>query len=226
VLTDPTQPEAFRRSGHWASPLLDFRLRVPQQRGALALGSAGEPAYRSNSLSGHERNRLFLQGGEGFIDLSLVSGTDSPLDARSFALLDYDRDGWLDIALMSVGAPRFQLFRNRIAELSPDDAGRVVTLRLVGANRSPGPVPGASNRDGVGALVVVETSLGPRAFRRSAGEGLAAVNAAALRFALREGEELRSVEVRWPSGDVTRLTNLPTADEVVLREGEAGGATR
>lgn len=87
-------------------------------------------------------------------------------DARSFAMLDYDSDGWLDIALMSTGAPRFRLFRNRIGELKPEREGALI--RLEGGNHTP-QAGRLSNRDAAGAEVLVITSAGKRLFRRSAG---------------------------------------------------------
>ncbi len=183
MLSDPTQSEAFRKSEHWRdSPLLDFRLRVE--------GSAfSGPAFRSNSFSGGERNRLLLaRPGGGFADRSLVSGLDSKMDGRSFATFDFDGDGWLDIALASANAPRLQLFRNRMAEL--EAGGRAVAVRLVGS------VENGSTRDAVGALL----TAGGRIYRRSIGEGLAAQNSAALWLTAEAGA---TVSVRWPSGHVS-----------------------
>ena len=94
MLTDPTQSEMFRQSSAWQSPLLNFQLRVKQT-------SSSGPAYRSNSLSGNERNRLLISQNGSFKDHSLISGIDASEDSRSFALFDYDNDGWLDIALAS-----------------------------------------------------------------------------------------------------------------------------
>lgn len=216
MLSDPTKPAAFRESAHWRSPLLDFRLRVRQDT-PLGLDAPDGPKWRSHSFSGHERNRFLLGGPEGFTDLSLVSGADCREDARSFAMLDYDADGWLDIALMSTHAPRFRLFRNRLGDLGR--GGRVLTLRLEGGNRSAN-ASDRSARDAVGAVVTAVTSAGSRAFRRSAGEGLASQNAAAVRVTLAPGESLRELQVRWPSGK--RTTHRPKASDttVVLREVE------
>ena len=54
------------------------------------------------SFSGYERNHLFVnQDGKAFVDLSGVSGLDAVGDSRSFAVLDYNRDGWPDIGLVN-----------------------------------------------------------------------------------------------------------------------------
>ena len=194
MLSDPTQSEEFRQSKHWDSPLLDFQLRVEGS------GLSG-PAFRSNSFSGNERNRLLLAGEQGFTDRSLVSGVDSKKDARSFAILDFDGDGWLDIALASANAPRLQLFRNQIAKTGA--TGHAVAIRLIGA------VENGSNRDAVGALV----SANGRLFRRSLGEGLAAQNSSAIWIS--EGTEIK---VQWPSGQKTTHVIPPDQRQVTIAE--------
>lgn len=214
MLSDPTQSEAFRRSEHWKSPLLNFQLRIKQEEPGVLTGSRG-PSYRSNSFSGSERNRLLLAGDSGFVDRSLVSGVDCREDARSFAVLDYDKDGWLDIALASANAPRLRLFRNRSGDLG--NKGRVVTVRLVGGNRG-GVASELSNRDAGGATLRVVTTHGSRLYRRSIGEGLASQNGAALRVALLPDEEAKSFVVKWPSGRVIEGIIESGSEEVLLSE--------
>ena len=222
MLSDPGKSDSFRRSSHWRSPLLKFQLRVKQDS-ALGLGTADGPKWRSNSFSGRERNRFLLGGSQGFADLSLVSGVDCLEDARSFAMLDYDADGWLDIALMSTQAPRFRLFRNRFGDGTK--GGRVLTLRLEGANHAATASPAAaatSARDAIGAVVTAVTTTGRRTFRRSAGEGLASQNAAGLRLTLAPGESLRELQIRWPSGRTS--THRPKPGDSTLRLQEPASA--
>ena len=71
-----------------------------------------------HSLSGNGRNRLFLDenSGEHFRDHSALAGLDSDSDSRGFALLDYDRDGWQDIALVNAHNPLSQLFDNELGD--------------------------------------------------------------------------------------------------------------
>ncbi len=210
--SDPTQDKAFRTLDSWKSPLLNFNLSVPQSKSA----PSGSPVYLSNSFSGNERNRLLIAGENGFSDRSLVSGVDCREDARSFAVLDYDGDGWLDIALVSINAPRFRLFRNRFGELG--STGRVVQIQLRGGNESSQASIGMSNRDGIGALLKVTTSRGKRIYRRSAGEGLSSQNSAAIRVTLMEGESLDRVEVLWPSGIVTEFDPIPSKAMMEISE--------
>lgn len=152
------------------------------------------------SLSGHERNRLFISSeGKQFTDVSGVSGLDDPGDGRAFAVLDYDRDGWPDVATVNANAPWLQLFRNEIESVS-GDGGRMVALRFVGGNDTDRPSASWSARDGFGATVTLDVG-GRRILREHrAGEGMAAQNSATLIVGLGETEQARALSVRWPSG--------------------------
>mgnify|MGYP001545796616 FL=1 len=207
MLKDQGQSSEFRNSKHWESPLLDFRLRVPEE------GTGNIQAAKSNSFSGNERNRLVMGGRGGFVERSLVSGADCKEDARSFALLDFDQDGWIDIALPSCNGPRLRMFRNRFGDLGA--TGRAVELVLRGSHTGSAPSSGQSNRDGVGAVLTVVTDRRTRVFRKSLGEGLAAQNSGRIRVTLAEGEELKEFVVRWPSGKVSKLS--PVRGEALVR---------
>ena len=66
------------------------------------------------SFSGKERNHLFQNAqGREFHDISGISGIDTPQDGRTFAVWDYDRDGWQDIALLNINTPVLSLYRNQ-----------------------------------------------------------------------------------------------------------------
>ncbi len=207
MLSDSSQSDEFRKSEHWKTSLLDFK----------AIVTLPDGRQRSNSLSGGERNRLVMRSGDGFVDRSLVSGVDCREDARSFSLLDYDNDGWVDIALASVNDKRLRLFRNRFGDLGAK--GRVVEVSLQGANDEAKVSQGFSNRDAVGAVLTVVTSKSKRAYRKSIGEGMAAQNSGRIRITLADGENLKSLSVRWPSGKVTKLEPLPDNKRIEIVEG-------
>jgi hypothetical protein len=205
VFNDPGKSEEFRLSEHWFTKLLDMRVVIPQ--------SDEKGKFKSHSLSGNERNRLLIGGKKGFKDRSLVSGVDSREDARSYALLDYDKDGWVDIALPSINGQRLRLFRNRFGDLGAK--GRVVEVSLQGANTESLITALKSNRDAIGAILTVITDKTKRVYRRSIGEGMAAQNSGRIRVTLAEGEILQSLSVRWPSGKTTKIK--PTLDQLQIK---------
>ncbi|MFN0127820.1 MAG: ASPIC/UnbV domain-containing protein [Verrucomicrobiales bacterium] len=194
--------------------VLDTSTRV-EGRGRVA---------RSHSFSGHETNSLFMnEGGRAFADWSALSRTDSLYDGRGFAYLDYDRDGWVDIALVNSNAPQFELFRNRMGALGA--TGRAIRVRLVGARRSAEPArERLSPRDGTGAHVVV--SVGGRALRREArlGDGFAAQNSQTLLIGIGPRESVDGIAVLWPSGRESRVGTTPAGALVTVHEdaGDSG----
>ena len=211
MLKDQSRSQDFRSSKHWDSPLLDFDIWVPVE------SSDGKEKFQSNSFSGNERNRLLLRDRDGaFKDRSLVSGVDCKEDARSFAMFDYDRDGWLDIILPSINGQRLRLFRNRLGELGA--TGRVVEITLEGSQISASGDKTRSNRDAVGSLLTATTNQRTRIFRKSIGEGLAAQNSGKIRVTLAEGEILKDLSVRWPSGKKTTINPNPSKLELKIAE--------
>ena len=55
-----------------------------------------------HSFSGYERNCWFHNMGDGgFTDLSALSGLDNVADGRAHVVWHFDRDGWLDVALVN-----------------------------------------------------------------------------------------------------------------------------
>ena len=140
---------SFRHSEEWKrseagaalAPMIDRRLQG---------GVVEDGRYLVHSLSGSERNHHFVNDGEeGFEDRSLTSGADSPADGRGFVLLDYDRDGRTDLAVVNANTPLFNLYRNNIPK-----AGNSIAVRLVGgAGPEGGGAEGFAVRDGYGAHV-------------------------------------------------------------------------
>ena len=155
------------------------------------------------SLSGYQRNRLFLNvEGRDFIDLSGLSAADSPADGRAFATLDFDRDGRIDLAVVNANEPLCELFANR------SKAGHILALRFVGGNERDEISREWSVRDGYG--VSVEVDVGGRTLLREhrAGEGFSAQNSATLIVGLGAHQRADAVRVRWPSGRTQRTTDV------------------
>lgn len=191
---------------------------------ADAVRSEGHIGTRDNvdgsSQSGHERDHFFLSLGCGdqFEDVSFVSGLDDPADGRSFVLWDFNQDGWQDLAVVNANNPKTRIYRNDIGTLPGAPKSHAIAIRLVGGNRTALASPQWSNRDGVGAQVRVE--VGSRLLARAitAGEGRAAQNSALLLVGIGETDLVDRLEVRWPSGRVSVLEDLPTEQLVTVFE--------
>lgn len=172
------------------------------------------------SFSGHERDYVFMNLGDGqFKDVSGVSGANDPGDGRGFALLDFDRDGWWDIASINANAPSLKLYQNRFgADPEWRAAHNVIALRFVGANHRAEPAKGLSNRDGFGAVVTID--LGDRKLTRQhrAGEGFATQNSTTMLVGIDAAKAAKKVTVRWPSGKTQTLEDVAANRLVTVRE--------
>ena len=161
----------------------------------------------NGSLSGHERNVLYWNEGDGrFADLSAVAGLDFPEDGRAFVTFDFDRDGDLDILLNNRNSPQLRLLRNDFPA-----AHRSVAVRLEGT---------ASNRDAVGARLVLETASGRRLTRTvRSGSGFRSQPSRVTHFGLADEGQIRSLTIYWPSGAVERRDGIPADHFVSIKEG-------
>jgi tetratricopeptide (TPR) repeat protein len=124
---------------------------------------------------------------------------------RGLATGDLDNDGRPDLLVMGQNEP-LAYFHNQT-----EHSGHFVTFRLEGTD---------SNRDGVGARVVVATAQGRQVEQRLGGGSYLSACDGRLQFGLGASSLIHSVEVRWPSGRLDRWTNLTADTGYVIREGD------
>jgi len=202
--TGSLNPKESTNSVITTGPLLvngDPLSGIPNQR------SLGEGA----SFSGNERDSIFLnKGGKDFVNISGITGLDDPGDGRSFAILDYDRDGWPDVVVTSVNAPAIQLYRNRMGSdsFSEVSKNKMLAIRFVGGNHRSMPSKKWSNRDGIGARVTINFDDTKIVRELHAGEGLAAQNSSTLVVGIGERSYANSMTVRWPSGKTQTIGKI------------------
>lgn len=214
VRTDPNKDKKFRFSQQWRKAGLNMATFISPPNPVGAYQQVAQP------FSGHERNRLFLQGAENFDDVSLVSGSDFREDGRGFALIDFDNDGWIDIATTSPNSPGFRLLRNTLGDTkSPTRNGRVKITLVGGATEAKGQTQWSS-RDAIGASVVVTIGDSKRRFQLSAGQGLSTQNAKQIHVGMGDAQAIDKVEVFWPGGKRTVHRNLKVGVNVELFEKE------
>ena len=171
------------------------------------------------SWSGNERNHLFVGGlaDNQFTDLAGISGIDDPADGRGFSLLDFDRDGWQDIALVNVSRPRLRLFRNTMGDERLDHG--FIAFRFVGGNREPRPSREWSSRDGFGTSVELELSDTLTVYREHQPESsIKAQNSATLLVGLGTHDAVLAVSVRWLSGKQQTTTDIASGTLVTVYE--------
>ncbi|MDB4407100.1 CRTAC1 family protein [bacterium] len=206
--TDPNKDKDFVYSKAWESS------------GRLKFYDTDKEGKRvSNSFSGNERDNLYLnRKGKSFTKVSALSGLDLVSDGRSFAYLDYDQDGWLDIAVASANAPQLQLLRNEIGNLTSEPSHQV-TLKFFGSNQGNKPSPTLSNRDGYGAKITATLASGLVIYREHlCGTGMAAQNSNKMHLGLGASSSIEKLVVGWPSGKTQTIQNIPAGTTREIRE--------
>ncbi len=163
-----------------------------------------------HNLSAFERSRTWLNlHGQGFLDVSYLSGADDDGDGRSVVAADFRNIGRLDLVVRKSGGRPLQLYENNF----PQRHYLKVTLRGT-----------RSNRQGVGARLVADVAgqhlvreMYPLNSFQSQAPNI-------VHFGLGEHDRVDRLTIRWPSGEEQVLTDLTGDRHVVVEEGKQGPA--
>lgn len=177
------------------------------------------------SFSGSERNHLFIsRDAEQFDDVSGVSGLDSTADSRSFALLDFDRDGLQDIVVVNVSKPTLNLYHNETDKASVEgqaSPANMLAIRFRGGNKTGTTSSQYSTRDGYGTIVRLQ--VGERTLLRQhrCGEGFASQNSNTMVIGLGPAETVNDVAIQWPSGTTQVIPEVNAGALITVYENPA-----
>jgi hypothetical protein len=132
-----------------------------------------------------EENQTFRNVGDGYFVPMPAWGLNSKLSGRSLVLADLDSDGDLDGVVNNLRGPA-QLWENQLC------SGNGLAVELIW--------PTVQNRDGLGAVVTLQTTRG--AYRRDvrAASGYLGGDAPRLHFGLPVEAQVQTIHVRWPDG--------------------------
>ena len=162
------------------------------------------------SLSYAEPPLLFRNLGHGkFEDVSTKVGSDlrEPIVGRGAAYADIDNDGDLDLVLTTSNGPA-RLLRN-------DGANQhdMLRVKMIGAR---------SNRDAIGARVLLTTSTGQRTSAMvKSGSSYLSQSELPLTFGLGKPDPNRriSLEIRWPGGQRETISDIHPDQFITVKEG-------
>lgn len=180
----------------------DAHPTVPYELGWNAIN---ELIRSDGTWAGYLRNVFFFNNGDGtFSDISGAVGLDFQDDSRAFALADFDHDGRLEIAAKNRSGPQLRILRCEARDL-----GNALAFRLRGTK---------SNRDAVGAVVILSTTQGRQIKMLQAGTGFPSQHSKDIFFGIGKAVSA-SAEIRWPNGDVQHVEGLPANHRVEIEEG-------
>jgi len=148
---------------------------------------------------------LFRNLGKGkFENVSAQMGAafNRPIVARGAAFADFDRDGDLDILISTNHGPAY-LFRN-----DGGNRNHWLNVRLSGTK---------SNRDGIGAVVRIQSAAGKQWNMVRSGSGYCSASDLALTFGLGKAVTV-SLEVEWPSGTRQQFANVAAGQFLTIDE--------
>jgi len=153
-----------------------------------------------------QRKLLYHNRGDGtFDEVAAQFGpvlTDQRV-SRGLAAGDLDNDGRLDVVVNDLdGSP--QVLHNELAEV-----GNWLLVKLKGSGK---------NTDAIGAVVTVKA--GKLSLRRLVQSGTSYISQDDMRrhFGLAQEKQADSLEVLWPDGTTTRLTNVKANQILEIRQ--------
>jgi hypothetical protein len=161
-----------------------------------------------DNLSAYERNCVFLNPGSSgtFLDVSFATGADIDSDSRSVVVADFDRDGWPDILVGSVGGGPLRLFLNRF-----DRSQNRVVVELTGQT---------SNRLAIGSRVTIRVAGRQIVRDRFKANGHAGQSPGTLLIGVGDAAVIDELVVRWPTGIEQVFRDLAVNSRLQIVEGD------
>ena len=155
------------------------------------------------NASARQHDTIFEnRGGKDFVDVSQEMGSDFLRIGfqRGSAFADLNNDGFMDIVVTSLNQ------KPRILMNSADNGSHWLLLQLTGHK---------SNRDAIGTKIKVTTPSGRTLHNHvTVSVGFMSSSDRRVHFGLGQEARAASIELRWPSGVVQTLTDVP-ADQLL-----------
>ena len=179
----------------------------------LILTNGNVDDYRATGLMYHMPPQFFRNvGAARFVEVpaeTLGPFFQRNYLGRGFARLDWNRDGRDDVVISHIEAPA-ALLQN-----STRNAGNFLSVQLCGVE---------SNRDAIGTIASLQAGGRTLVSQLTAGSGYQASNEMRLVFGLGAAMMSEELQIRWPSGLVQELGEIPANTEILVIEGRHADA--
>ena len=165
------------------------------------------PQYHAGATYA-QRNLLFHnESARRFAEVGRSAGPGFALEkvSRGLAYADIDNDGDLDLLVTNNGQTA-DLLRN-----DSDKTQNSLLVRVIGVK---------SNRSGIGARLRLTSAGRTQARDVKAGSSYLSQSDTRVHFGLGRAARAERLEVRWPSGRIETLKDVPANHIVTIREGD------
>jgi len=192
---------SIRMSG-WGVGAYDFNndglkdLFIANSHVSENVGLYGNHQYR-------QANAVFFNQGKGiFRDVTALAGSAmrTPAAHRGAAFGDLNNDGRVDAVISAIGSPAELLYN------TSSTSGHWILIQTEGKR---------SNRDGIGTQIKLTSDAGVVQYNHvTTATGYASSSDKRVHFGLGSSTRIREIELRWPSGQVQVLHDVP-ADQIL-----------
>lgn len=170
-------------------------------------------APKINPLKFKDANMLFVNQENQLLDKSQSSGLDRRSYSIAAAFLDYDHDGDLDIVTTDDRGPAFFYQNNAQA-----NGFNWIQIKLVGDYAN------GSNRDAIGARLILETTAGVKLWREIHGtSGFLSQDPKVQHFGL-GNEDIKKLTIYWPNKEKQIVSSLKKNQLNIIKQVKADEA--
>lgn len=173
------------------------------------LSTNGHVMYEAKNAESFQQPLVFENlAGKKFRNVAATAGDyfNATHMGRGLASGDFDNNGSPDLVISHTNQPTALLLNSQAASNS------TIQLKLIGVR---------SNRDAIGSVVTVES--GDRVFMRQIKGGTSYLSAQTTLISIGGlNQPVDSVEIRWPSGSISRLINVSMNARLEIVEESVG----
>lgn len=146
-------------------------------------------------------------GNSTFTKVTNEWGFDTPNYSNGAAYADLDNDGDLDLVVNNIDDVAF-VYKNKMRDIKPPDAN-YLRVKLMGADQ---------NKSGIGTKVILRYGGKLQSKLKSVVRGYASTVDDILHFGLGSLQQIDTIDVRWPDGKTSLLTNIKTNQLVEIHQ--------